>query len=332
MRVSVTGGDGLLGSNLVRKLAEAGHAVTVLLQKNRKTDTLEGVPAGKIYGDMLDIDILRDLCSRSEAVIHAAASVAVWPSRSEAVRTVNIEGTRKLIQAAEETQIDRFIYVGTANSFCPGTKEHPGDETTSFVCGKYKLDYIDSKYEAQQLVLRAHTGQGLPALTVNPTFMIGPYDAGPSSGALIAALCSRKIPGYTPGGKCWVHVGDVSDALTAALTQGRSGESYIAGGENLSYREFFSIASEVLGVKPPKLPLAKPLILIGAASAELYSRVMHTAPTVSYAMARIACDKHYYSSAKARKELHMPFTPIQQAVLDSFSWMKDHGMLKSSYC
>jgi dihydroflavonol-4-reductase len=327
MNVSVTGADGLLGSNLVRSLLEAGHSVTVLLQRGRNSGTLDGLPLNTFYGDILDPPSLEPLYTGADAVIHAAASVSVWPSRSQRSRLINITGTQNMVNAALKHTVSRFIYVGTANSFSPGTKEHPGNEQTPFVCGKYGLDYIDSKYEAQRIVLDAWEKQGLPALTINPTFMIGPYDSAPSSGQMLVGLSRGKIPGYTTGGKCFVHVCDVADAIVNALSRGQPGSSYIAGKENLSYREFFELAADILGVRPPSVPIPRAAAVFGGAVGSAVSLVTRKPPKLSYAMARIACDGHYYDSSRAREELGMTSRSISSAVKQSAAWMSDHHIM-----
>lgn len=325
MHVTVTGADGLLGSNIVRLLLAQDHTVRVLVQEHRKTITLDGLAIERFTGDILDTESLSRAFKGTRAVIHAAASTAVWPSRSAVVRRVNIDGTANVLKAAEEAGAERFVYIGTANSFSPGTKEHPGDESTPYICGKYGLDYMDSKYEALKLVLDAAAGRGFPALTVNPTFMIGPWDATPSSGTMLLKLAAGKVPGYTSGGKCWVHARDVAAAAVNALTIGRIGESYIAGNENLDYGEFFRLAAGVIGVAPPRLKMATPLVLATGALGSLGAAITGKPPLLSYTMAKIGCDGHYYDPSKARRELAMPSTPLETAVDECFRWLKDNG-------
>jgi dihydroflavonol-4-reductase len=323
----VTGAGSLLGSNLVRRLIDAGHTVTVLLQKGRNTGTLDDLSVRKIYGDILDSESLHSACSKVDMVIHAAALVSIWPSRSELVRKINITGTRNMLECAKKHDVKLFIYIGTANSFSPGSKEQPGNEQTPFICGKYHLDYIDSKYEAQKLVLNTWETEGFPTLTINPTFMIGPYDSRPSSGEMLLGLYHRRIPGYTPGGKCFIHVQDVADAVVNALTIGKPGNSYIAGNANLSYKEFFTTACGVMGVPAPRIPIPRVAALLGGAAASAGSALTGKSPSLSFAMARVSCDGHYYDGSKAAHELGMPKTSIETAIEDCFIWMKEYEML-----
>ena len=326
----MTGADGLLGSNLVRLLLEAGHTVRVFLQEGKKSPTLDGLTIERVYGDIIDPQALARSFKGSHAVIHAAANTSIWPSRSALVSRINIDGTANAIAAAESAQVDRFVYIGTANSFGPGTMDHPGNETSPYTGSAYGLDYIDSKYEAQRLVLDAVKTRRLPAVSVNPTFMIGPYDSTPSSGTMLIRLYQGKVPGYTQGGKCWSHVHDIATAVANACSMGRVGESYIAGNRNMSYGDFFDLAADIMGVRSPKAYIPRPLALFVGMSQSIASFFTKKPPLLSYTAARIGCDEFYYDTSKAREELAMPSTPLEQAVQESFAWLKANGYLEAS--
>jgi dihydroflavonol-4-reductase len=219
-----------------------------------------------------------------------------------------------------------MVYVGTANSFGPGTKENPGTETNPYSSAKYGLGYIDSKYQAHLLVLDA-VKQGLPAIIVNPTFMFGPHDSAPSSGAMIVAVYKGKAPGYSPGGKNYVYVKDVAVGICNALTMGRIGESYIPGNENLSYKEAFELIAKQIGAKTPNTRMPKFAVLAFGALSSGIASITGKAPAVSYPMARISCDGHYFSPAKAVTELQLPQTPVADAITEAFNWFKENNKL-----
>lgn len=327
MNVLVTGADGLLGSNIVRELLMQGHDVRVILQPGKSSVTLDGLNIQRFTADILQPESLKIPLAGVDGVIHVAANTSIWPPRSVIVRNVNIEGTINVAQAALRAQVKRFVHIGTANSFTPGTKEQPGDESTGYTCARFGLDYMDSKNEAQNRVLALVQSHGLPALTVNPTFMIGPFDSTPSSGAMIVNLYRGKIPGYTPGGKCFVHVRDVAQAAVNGLSMGTIGQSYICGNQNLSYREFFALAAKVMEVEPPRFQLPKALAMTAGMAGSLWGRISGRTPTISRAIAQIGWEGHYYDSTKARKELLLPATPLETAVQECFAWLKDNGYL-----
>jgi nucleoside-diphosphate-sugar epimerase len=77
------------------------------------------------------------------------------------------------MQAAEELKMERMVHIGTASSFNNGSKENPGNETNAYTGSKFKMDYIDSKYEAQICCLTNLIKLVFPVIIINPTFMIG---------------------------------------------------------------------------------------------------------------------------------------------------------------
>jgi len=325
MKILITGADGMLGSNLLRILLDRGHQVKAFLFSGTTSKTIDKLPIEKVYGNILNPSELIDATSDCEAFIHCAANTNIWPNRSDIVRKVNVEGTKNALAAAKAAKVKRFIFIGTANSFGFGSKESPGVESRSYQSAKYGLDYMDSKYEAQQLVINAFKEDGLPALTINPTFMLGPYDSKPGAGAMVLAIYNGKVPGFAVGGRNYIYVKDVAVAIANALTMGRPGQAYIAGNVNMDYKEAFTKIAEVVGVKPPKVTIPPVLSkTYGYISTQL-ARVSGKAPTVSLAMAQISCDEHYFDASKAVEELKMPQTSIDVAIRESFEWLRDHG-------
>lgn len=328
MSILVTGPDGVLGSNLVRELLSREKDVHVLLEPGKDPVTLQGLPITKHHGNILDKDQLDSLIQGKKVVFHCAASTSMFPARNETVNKVNIQGTQHVIESCLKHKVERMIYVGTANSFHYGTSlEQLGKEDTNYGSARYGLDYMDSKYKAQQLVLQAVKEQHLPAIIVNPTFMIGPFDSRPSSGEMILAIYHRKIPGYTKGGKNYVAVKDVAFAMANAIEMGRVGECYILGNANLSYKEAFDKIAAAIGGKAPTIGLPNFIIKRYGALNSFFARIFGYYPGLTRELAVISCDNHFYSSQKAIEELQMPQTPIDVAVKECFEWFKQHGYL-----
>lgn len=328
MKILVTGADGLLGSNLVRELLLRGHEIRAFVQPGRQQVTLDGLTIEKFAGNLLNVEEVTKSAEGCEAIIHCAASTAVWPVRSEIINKVNIDGTKNIIQAVYKNNIQRLIYVGTANSFGFGSKERPGIEGNPYKSATYGLDYMDSKYKAMQVVLEEVKKNSLPAVIVNPTFMFGPYDSTPSSGAMIIALYKGKVPGYTKGGRNYLCAKDAAVAIANALIKGRVGECYILGNENLSYKEVFTKIADTVGVKPPSLAIPSAFAKIYGHIGSLMGNITGKAPAVSYPLSRIASDEHYYSPEKARKELGLPQTPVETGIKESFEWLRANKYLK----
>lgn len=320
--VLVTGANGFLGRHLVAELHRRGHAVRALVRPGTAPPFPAAWNVAYWPADLAQPGTLAGAAEGCGAIIHAAALARVNPARDPALWAVNVEGTRAVLAEARRAGVGRLVYVGTANVFGFGTPANPGDETRPYAGARYGLDYMDSKRAATDLVLRAVANEQLPAVLVHPTFMLGPEDVKPTSGALLLEIYRGNVPGYPPGGKNYVHVRDVAVATVNALTLGRVGESYILGNENLSYREAFRLMAGLLNVAPPRW-------LIPAGLAQLYgtvsgwrARLTGRPGRLNAAMTAVANDGHYFGVEKARRELELPQTPVAQAVTEAFAWFK----------
>ncbi|WP_245711803.1 NAD-dependent epimerase/dehydratase family protein [Hymenobacter psychrophilus] len=324
MDVLVTGANGFLGRHLVAELHRRGHAVRVLVRPGTAPPFPTDWNVEYWPGDLTQPATLTGAAEGCGAIIHAAALASVNPARNPALWTVNVEGTRAVLAEARRAAVGRLVYVGTANVFGFGTQQNPGDETRPYAGTRYGLDYMDSKRAATDLVLAAVADEQLPAVLVHPTFMLGPEDRKPTSGALLLEIYRGRVPGYPPGGKNYVHVRDVAVATVNALTMGSVGESYILGNENLRYREAFALMAGLLNVPAPRWPLPAGLAQLYGQLCSLQARLTGQPGRLNAAMTAVANDGHYFGVEKARRELGLPQTPVAQAITEAFAWFKAH--------
>jgi dihydroflavonol-4-reductase len=331
VKIFLTGTSGLLGNNTALELLKRGHQVKGLFRHESEAALLERHEHFELFfGDITDRDRMIEGVKGCDAVIHTAADTSQWPDRSPAFVATNVEGTRNLVEAAKLAGVRRGVFVSTANSLGFGSRENPGDENTPPNFEQYGIGYMETKYEAQQIVLREARENDCPFLVVNPTFMIGPRDFKPSSGQMVIAVAKGKVPGYPCGGKNLVYVGDVAAAIANALELGRAGECYLLGHANLSYREIFTKIAEVVGTKPPGLAIPKWATLAFGMVGTISGKLFGITPKVSYKMARVSCDGHYFTARKAVEELNMPQTPIETAIEECYEWFKAHGYLNKA--
>lgn len=321
--IFLTGPDGILGNNLIPILIGRGFQVRAFIQKGRNAEFTKSLGAEIVNGDILNEEEVAEAMAGCDYVIHAAANTNIWPTRDQMIREVNIKGTRNVIQAVLVNKLKKMIHIGTANSFGFGSKANPGNETLPYACAPYRLDYMDSKYEAQRLVLSAVKELGLPAVILNPTFMIGPFDFKPSSGQLIISVYKNKVPGYPKGGRNYVYVKDAATAIANTLEKGKVGECYILGNENLSYQEIFDKISKATGAKPVKRSIPSAGTIGLGAILSIVGKIFNYNPGVSLPVAKISVHEQYYSNARAVRELGLPQTPIDLALQDAFQWLKN---------
>jgi dihydroflavonol-4-reductase len=326
--ILLTGATGFLGYHIATELMARRYVVRALVRPGSDRKPLLAAATGAaaiefFEGDILDAAQVRRAARGCAAVIHAAANTQVNPARDPAIWAVNKTGTEHVIAAVRAENLRRMVYVGTANVFGFGTKVQPGHEKSPYTGHRYGLDYMDSKEAATQLVREAVVKHDVPALMVHPSFLLGPHDAKPTSGAMLLAIARRQIVGYPAGGKNYIHVRDAAIGTCNALTMGRIGQSYILGHENLTYREAFRLMAEVAGVRPPLFDLPPWLARWYGQFADWNARRTGKPGLVNANMVQIANDGHYFSSQKAIEELKLPQTPIRQAIEEAYAWFRE---------
>jgi dihydroflavonol-4-reductase len=329
-RVLVTGADGMLGSSVCRELLANGYRVRAFVISKKNNHLIEGLGIEIVIGNILDRLAIETYMQGCDYVINVAALTNVWPRRSELVTNVNLQGALNVAEIAEKLNIKRMVQIGTASSFQAGSKEYPGEETGSYDGHKFDMDYITSKYLAQQALVQKYRETGFPVIIVNPTFMIGPFDSGPSSGKMILEFYKGKVPAYTSGGKNFVASSDVAAAAVNALKMGKLGECYIAGNENLSFGEFFKKIEGVTGKSFRMFQVPNFVLYLFGLLNSTFARITRKTPQISYTMARIAACGQYYSSKKAQEELNMPQTPIEEAIKQCLNWFFENDYLKKN--
>lgn len=328
MKVLVTGANGFLGSHVVRILLEQGFDVKAFILNGTSEGNLEGLAYEPFYGDLLQLEDIFQALESCDYVIHAAGITDVWPTKNPFSWEINYKVVKYLANAIEQQPIKRFVHIGTASSFGYGTIANPGTEESECKCGRYGLDYIDSKKAAQDFLLEEATNNHLPVIIINPTFMIGEHDSQIGTGEMILSVINGDVPGYAAGGRCFAAVKDVAKACVNALTLGTIGECYITGGTNLCYKDFFELVAEIGGVKPLKLKIPGWLEIGVAAILEFIAKIRKKKPKLTVAMAKISIDGHYFSSQKAMRELDFPQSELKTAIQEAISWYGKHGYIK----
>lgn len=323
----VTGATGFIGGNLARALIERGERVRVLVRGRRRPAALEGLEYEVAEGDVRDLDAVGRAVRDCRDVYHAAAAIVFWCPTASAraeVREVNVGGTRNVLWAAAAAGVERVLHVSTVDTIDLAPPGRVADETTDWPPGRLDNLYATTKREAEVLAL----GADVPTVVVNPGFTIGPYDPTPSSGRLLLALAASPVVGYpVRGGNTFVDVRDVVAGSIAALDRGRRGERYILGGENLTYREFVDRVMAVLGRRPVRVPIPRAAAAVAGRAFDLSGRLRGREPLLSSAVVRVAFADHYYSPARAVRELGLPRTPVDRALRDAFAWYRSRSMM-----
>ncbi len=331
MPILVTGGTGFLGVNLVRLLVSQGLRVRLLARTDSgrlglDSDLIEFVP-----GDITDFGSVVNAMAGCDRVYHLAAWVRLSPWGMATARRVNVEGTRHVCAAAMRTGVRRLVHTSSIATIAAGTLENPADEETPWNLESLGVPYYVTKREAEEVVLD-HVNQGLDAVIVNPSYLVGAWDVKPSAGRMLIQLVSGRVRvAPSRGGINFVDVRRAAAGLIQAMERGRSGERYFLGGENLSFRAFCVRAAAVAGVSLPRLVLPHaamfPFALAGSALGRILPRQFEDA---NLGVLRSAFVEHYATSRKACTKLGFQVASIDDAIASALMWFAEHGYVPRS--
>lgn len=302
-RFLVTGGTGYLGRALAERLQRDGNRVRIL-----------DVRTGDLYCEYVAGDILSEAdvdkaMRQVDGVFHVAAVVGFWKEKRKWQRMVNVEGTRNVMNAALHHGVPRIVYTSTINTLgYAATQDDVGDEETPYNWGPLDVSYMETKREAEELVIRMVHEQNLPATIVNPATIFGGVGAvGMNANRYIELIRSGQMPAYPTGGTNCVALEDVVEGHVMAFRKGRNGERYILGAENLTYKQLFDFIASELGVAAPAIPLVEGLTSVLANVAEKGFGLLGKEPPFTAEMVRASSRFSFYRNDKARREFGMVF-------------------------
>jgi dihydroflavonol-4-reductase len=323
MKTLVTGPTGLIGSSVVRRLLARGREVRCYVEPGAPRANLEGLEVEVVEGDINDRERVGQALEGCDKLYHLAAIYKLWLPDSTVIYDVNVEGTKTVLFAAMRADLERVVYTSSIAAVGIPEGDRLADETTEFNVWDQANHYIRTKWLSERDALR-FAAEGVPVVVVNPAFVMGERDIGPTpTGELVVECLKEKVPAYPEGGFNVVDVEDVAEAHILAEEKGRVGERYILGNHNITYQEFYDAVSEVAGVKRVTRKLPTRLLWGLAWAFERYADYYsHEAPVITYKSARYASRKLWYDCRKAHEELGMPRTPLRETIDKAVRWFR----------
>ena len=322
MQVLVTGATGLLGNNVVRELIGRGAAVRVLTRPASNPRPLADLNVKKISANLSDETALASAAEGCDVVIHSAACVHIGWTRGDEARETNVEGTRRVARAALSAGA-RLVHVSSIDALGRGSRSTPVDETTEYT-PRFPCPYAVTKREAEKVVLQLRN-EGLDAVIVNPSFLLGPWDWKPSSGRLILEVARRRFLVAPRAMIDFAHVADVAAAICTAAQSAPSGERYILSGERMTYLKGFRTIAQVCGARGPWFTVGRPALYSGGWLGNLATRFRGNEGDVNSASVGLLLEPHFFSHQKATAELDYHPRSLAAAAEDAWRWFREHG-------
>lgn len=326
MITAVTGASGHVGVNLVRALIAHGRDVRIIAHNS--TLGLEDLKVERRSGDVNDPDSLARAFEGASVVYHLAAYISLLMSDRGRCTAVNVEGTRNVIEACRRNNVKRLVHFSTIHSLCSEPLDIPVDENRPLVESRRSAPYDLSKAAGERLVRQA-AREGINAVIINPTGVIGPYDYRPSHfGQALIMMADGRIPVLLEGGFDWVDARDVAEGAIKAEQAAPPGANYLLSGTWLSVKETAAIVAQITGRRPPALVCPVPVARACAPIVTAVSRWTGARPIFTSVSLKALASNRNISHARATRELGYEPRPISQTLADTIRWFMDNGFIK----
>ncbi len=325
MKIAVTGANGHVGANLCRSLIAEGHQVRALVHEHH--DAIDGLDLEMVHGSINDPESLRKLFKDVEIVFHLAAIISI-DGQKDKLLEVNYEGTRNLINIIRENGVRRLIHFSSIHALKHAPFDEPMDENRPLMT-EGPTWYEITKSRADKMVMDA-TYDGLDAVVLNPTAILGPNDFKPSLvGTVLIRLYNNSLPALVPGGYNWVDVRDVVQGAMSAMDKGRKGERYILGGKWVSVRDLALTVEKVSGRKVNKFMVPTGLARFGVPFIKAYARITGQEPLYTgESLTTLVEVNKKISCRKAESELGYNARDLEITVRDTLDWFRRKGYIK----
>jgi nucleoside-diphosphate-sugar epimerase len=249
MRIFVTGASGFVGGAAAKRFVADGHDVTAMSRSEKSDAAIRALGATPVRCDLESVDAehVRD----ADAVLHCAAFVEQWGPR-DAWKRFNVDGTARILKAAHQAGVKRFIHISTESVLWRGQHLRDVDETYPLAPNS-PYPYAATKARAEILVREANAPD-FETIILRPRFIWGPGDT-----TLLPTIEKMAKSGqwmWVDGGRArtsTTHIANLVHAIELALHKGRGGEAYFILDDGVRpMKEMISgIAQNALGISLP---------------------------------------------------------------------------------
>ena len=296
--------------------------MTALARDPSQARDLEEHGASVHQGDITEKESLRAPMEGVDGVFHVAGWYRVGTRSKHLAQTINVDGTRNVLEMVKELGIRRAVYTSSLAVF--GDTDGEIVDESYFRGGPWLSEYDRTKWVAHYEVAEPMIRDGLPLVIVQPGAVYGPGDTSDLGQALRDYL-RRRLP-MVPRGTavCWAHVEDAARGHLLAMERGRVGESYILAGPPHTLIEALETAERITGVSAPRLRPSPAVLKTLAVVMRGVERLVPVPPTYSSEYLRVAAGVTYLgSAAKATRELGFTVRSLEEGLRETLAYERD---------
>jgi len=313
----VIGANGFLGSHVTRQLIADGNEVRAMVREGANTRSIDDLPVTRFQGDVFDTDTVREAMGGVDDVYYCVVDTRAWLRDPSPLFRTNVEGVRNVLDVAVQQQLRRFIFTST---YATVGRRHGHVATEEDVIAARGLTpYVQSRVQAEDLVMRYVADAGLPAVAmcVSTTYGSGDWGRTPH-GAFIAGAVFGKLPFMMEGIQLEVvGVDDAARAMILAAERGRIGERYLISERMIALKEVVRIAADEAGVPPPRRSISVPVLYAMGALGSLRARLTGKDAELSLTSVRMMRAEADVDSSKAKRELGWQPRPVEESIREA---------------
>ncbi len=324
----VTGASGFVGGCLVRELLRQGRRVRTPIHQPEERRYLDGLDVEIVEADVRDADSLRRALQGAETVYHLAGVISLLDSDWPLLEAINVQGPRHVVDACLANGVRRLVHFSSFHALVQEPFGVPLDETSPLIALQAASAAYNRSKAAGERAVRAGIAQGLDAVIVSPTGIVGPLDQRPSHfGSVLLQLSQGTLPALVEGGCDWVDVRDVVAGALAAAQHAPTGAKYMLSGHWVSIRDVAVLAHQITGTPPPRITLPMWLARLYAPLQMTVDRLAGSTPRLTNVALEELSGNPNISHHRAAVDLGYRPRPFRQTLLDTFQWFAENGTL-----
>jgi len=326
--VLVTGGTGFIGSRLALYWREQGHSVAVLGQTNTPAEEenkqlLEQKGVDVTLAGVDRTDELRSCAKASDFIYHLAAAQHEANVPDQHFRDVNVEGTRRLLEACSGDRVQRFVHGSTIGVYGPveGVVDEESPTNPNDIYGVTKL-------EGERLVLSYRDKIPLSVVRISETY-------GPGDRRLLKLFRAihRNVFFMIGNGKNLHHLVYIDDLIKGMVLAGEADEAegdifLLAGSRPLTTREMVDTIAAAVDKRPPRLSV--PMLPFAAAAHVMQAvlRPLGIQPPIHPRRLDFFRKSFVLSGDKAKQKLgYIPSVDFETGSARTAHWYRERGLL-----
>ena len=321
--ILVTGSTGLTGSHLLYELLSRGKRVKALVREGSNKEKVRHIfsyyttepdslfqQIEWVTGDVTDMFSLSEAFEGITHVYHTAAYVSFSQTNKKQIFETNVGGTANIVNLCIEKGIEKLCFTSSIAALGSSESGAPVNEDDLWKPVKKSSAYSLSKFKAEMEVWRGIT-EGLNAVIVNPSVILGPGFWATSSGKLFQSV-ANGLQFYTKGSTGFVDVRDVARAMVDLMDSDIAAERFVLSSQNRGYYDLFVLIANELGIKAPEIYASPVLTDLAWRVDAVKSTLLRIEPTITQDSANISHKALAYSSDKIAQKLNFKFLSVDE--------------------